>query len=91
MDPKKTRMVLSKGHEVVGPSYSRLSGDAARVMNRGEESGNPNFVDRVHREYDTDRQTDWVTQDSQGNRDGYSGRRADWVTQDSRGYSGQLG
>jgi hypothetical protein len=35
-DLKRTHMVLSKGHEMVGPSYSRLSGDAARVMDRQE-------------------------------------------------------
>jgi hypothetical protein len=39
--------VLSKGHEVVGPGYSRLSGDAARVTDKGEVSGNPNQVGRV--------------------------------------------
>jgi hypothetical protein len=70
-------MVLSKGHEVVGPGYLRLLGDAARVTNRGEESCNPN---RVHRKYDMDRRTYRVTQGSQGNQDGYSGRRADQVT-----------
>jgi hypothetical protein len=32
-------MVLSKGHEVVGPGYSGLLGDTARVVDRGEESG----------------------------------------------------
>jgi hypothetical protein len=41
-DPKRARMVLSKGHEVAGLGYSRLSGDAARVVDRGEESSNPN-------------------------------------------------
>jgi hypothetical protein len=35
-DLKRTHMVLSKGHEMVGPSYSRLSGDGARVMDRQE-------------------------------------------------------
>jgi hypothetical protein len=64
--------VLSTGHELVGPGYSRLSGDAARVTDRGGESGNPNRVDQVRREYDTDRQIDQVTQDSQGNWDGGS-------------------
>jgi hypothetical protein len=54
-DPKRSRMVLSKGHEVVRPSYSRLSGDAARAGDRGEESGILNWVGRVHREYDTGR------------------------------------
>jgi hypothetical protein len=71
--------VLSKGCEVVGPGYLRLSGDTARVADRGEELGNPN---RVHQEYDTDQRTDRVTKD---NRDGYSGRWADWVTWDSGG------
>jgi hypothetical protein len=54
-DPKRTRMVLSKGREVVGLGYSRLAGDAARIVDRGGESGSPNRVDRVHWEYDTDR------------------------------------
>jgi hypothetical protein len=84
-DSKRTRMVLSKGHEVVRPGYSRLSGDAARVTDRGGESGSPNWVDWLRREYDMDRQIDRVTQDSRGNREGYPGRWADWVTQDSRG------
>jgi hypothetical protein len=35
MDPKRTCRVLSKGHEVVRLGYSRLSGDAARVTDRG--------------------------------------------------------
>jgi hypothetical protein len=55
-----------------------LSGDAARVTNRGGELGNPNRVDRV---YGTDR----VTWDSRGNRDGGSGQQADRVTRVSRG------
>jgi hypothetical protein len=79
-DPKRARMVLSKGREVIRLGCSRLSGDAARATNR-EESGNLNRVDRVHREYDTD----WVTRESWSNWDGYLGRRADWVTRDSRG------
>jgi hypothetical protein len=60
-DSKRARMVLSMGHEVVRPGYSRLLGDAARVVGRGEESGNPNRVDWVCWEYDTDRRTDRVT------------------------------
>jgi hypothetical protein len=60
-DPKRTCMMLSKGREVLGLGYSRLSGDAARVTNRGRESDNPNWVGRVCWEYDTDRRTDWVT------------------------------
>jgi hypothetical protein len=57
-DPKRASMVLSKGHEVVGSGYSRLSGDAARVVDKGGESGNPNWV---HREYNTNQRTDRVT------------------------------
>jgi hypothetical protein len=47
-DPMRACMVLSKAREVVGPDYSRLSGDATRVEDRGEESGSPNQIDRVH-------------------------------------------
>jgi hypothetical protein len=72
-DPKRTHRVLSKGHEVVRLGYSRLSGDAARVADRRGESGNPNWVDRVHQEYDTNRRTDQVTRYSRGNQDGGSG------------------
>jgi hypothetical protein len=84
-DPKRARMVLSKGCEVVRLCYPRISGDAARAADRGEESGNPNRVRRVHQEYDTDRQIDQVTRDNRGNREGYSGQRADQLTRDSRG------
>jgi hypothetical protein len=66
-DPKRTCMVPSKGREVVGPGYSWLSRDAARVTDRGGESGSPNQVDRVCWEYDTDRWIDRVTRDSRGN------------------------
>jgi hypothetical protein len=63
-DQKRACMVLSKGCEVVGPGYSRLSGDAARAADRGEKSSNPG---RVGWEYDTDRRIDRVTRDSRGN------------------------
>jgi transketolase N-terminal domain/subunit len=43
-DPKRARVVLSKGHEVVWLGYSRLTGAAAKVTNRGEISGNPSRV-----------------------------------------------
>jgi hypothetical protein len=78
-------MVLANGREVVGPGYSRLLGDAARVANRGGESVSPNRVDQVRWENDTDQWTDPVTRDSWGKRDEYSGRWADRVTRDSRG------
>jgi hypothetical protein len=41
-DPKRARLVLSKGHELVGPGYSRQSGATVEVMHKGENSGNPN-------------------------------------------------
>jgi hypothetical protein len=46
-DPKREQVVLSKGREVVGPGYLRLSGVAAEVMHKGENSGHPNWVNRV--------------------------------------------
>jgi hypothetical protein len=39
--------VLPKGHEVVGPGYSRISSAAAEVMHKGENSGNHNQINRV--------------------------------------------
>jgi transketolase N-terminal domain/subunit len=33
-DPKRARVVLSKGHEVVGSDYSRVTGVAANVTPR---------------------------------------------------------
>jgi hypothetical protein len=57
-------MVSSRVHKVVGPDYTRLSGDAARVTDRGEESGNPNRANRVCREYNMDRQIDQFAQDN---------------------------
>jgi hypothetical protein len=83
--PKRAHMVLSKGHEMVVPSYPMLLGDATRAMNRGEESGNPKWVGRVRWEYDMDRRIDRVSRYSQGNWKGYLGRWADRVTQDSWG------
>jgi hypothetical protein len=65
-DPKRARVVLSKGREVVGPSYSGLSGAAAEVMHKGENSGNPNRVNRVSKteqRYPSQvNRTDWVSQ-----------------------------
>jgi hypothetical protein len=72
--------VLSKGREVVRLGYLRLSGDAARVVDRGRESDNFNRVGRVRQEYDTDRWTDWVTRGGRGIWDSDSGQQADQVT-----------
>jgi hypothetical protein len=66
--------VLSNGRDMVWLGYSRLSGDATRIVDRGGESGNPNRVDWVHRGYDTNWRIDQATQDSRGNWDGGSGQ-----------------
>jgi hypothetical protein len=57
MDPKRACVVLSKGCEVVGPGNSRSIGAAAKVTNRGENSGNPNWVSQDN---SSDRQEDLV-------------------------------
>jgi hypothetical protein len=71
-DPKRAQVVLSNGHEVVGLDYLRLSGAAAEVMHKGENSGNPNRVNRVskteQRYPSRVNQTDRVSQISQDNR-----------------------
>jgi hypothetical protein len=46
-DPKRACVVLSKGCKVVGPSYSRVIGVAAKVMDNKENSGNHGWVNRV--------------------------------------------
>jgi hypothetical protein len=46
-DPKRARVVLSKGHEVVGLGYSRVIDVSAKVMHNKENSGNHGRVDRV--------------------------------------------
>jgi hypothetical protein len=61
-DPKRTCVVLSKGREVVRLGYSRLIGAAAKVMDRGENPGNPS---RVSQDNSMDRQADQVGRVSQ--------------------------
>jgi hypothetical protein len=46
-DLRRERVVLPKGREVVGPGYSRLIGAATKVTDRGDDSGNPNWVNWV--------------------------------------------
>jgi hypothetical protein len=46
-DPKRAHVVPSKGREVVGLGYSRLTGAAANVTDRGENSGNPGRINQV--------------------------------------------
>jgi hypothetical protein len=40
-DMNRAHVVLSKGYEVVGLGYSRLTGAAVKVMDRGENLANP--------------------------------------------------
>jgi hypothetical protein len=70
-DLKRSRVVLSKGHEVVKPGYSRVIGVAAKVTDKREILGNQ---DRVH----------WVSQNS--NTDWQADRvgRVSWVGQFTR-------
>jgi hypothetical protein len=46
-DPKRAHVMLSQGHEVVGPGYSKLSSAAATETNKGRRSDNLNRVTRV--------------------------------------------
>jgi hypothetical protein len=66
-DPKRARGMLSKGHEVDGLGYSRLTGAAAKVTDRGENLGNSSRVSWVNQGSNTDRQADRVSQVSQDN------------------------
>jgi hypothetical protein len=66
-NPKRALVVLSKGREVVGPGYSRLTNVAAKVTDRGENSGNLSWVSRVSQYNSTDRQADRVNRVSQDN------------------------
>jgi hypothetical protein len=46
-DLKRACVVLSKGREVVGPGYSRLTGANTTVTDRGENLGNYSRVNWV--------------------------------------------
>jgi hypothetical protein len=46
-DPKRACVVLSKGHEVVRLGYSRLTGAAAKVTDREENSGTPTGLAKI--------------------------------------------
>jgi hypothetical protein len=64
-DPKRARVVLSKGHEVVRLRYLRLTGAAAKVTDRGENSSNPSHVNRVSKtEQHYPSRVSWVSQNS---------------------------
>jgi hypothetical protein len=90
-DPKRARVVMSKGHEVVRLGYSRLTGVVTKVTDRRENSGNPNWVNRVSKTKQhypsrvsrvsqgnrTDRQAERVSQVSQNNS---TDQQANWVS-----------
>jgi hypothetical protein len=46
-DPKRARVVPSKGREVVGPGYLRVIGVAAKITDKRENSGNHGWVNWV--------------------------------------------
>jgi transketolase N-terminal domain/subunit len=56
-DPNRARVVLSKGHEVVGPGYLRVTGVAGKVTDKRENLG---YHDRVSQNSNTDQQADRV-------------------------------
>jgi hypothetical protein len=53
-DPKRARVVLSQGREVVEPSYSRVRGVATKVTDKKENSdnhGRVNWVSKIEQYY----------------------------------------
>jgi hypothetical protein len=46
-DPKRARVMLSQGREVVGPGYSKLSSATATLMDKGRSSDILNRVTQV--------------------------------------------
>jgi hypothetical protein len=77
-DPKRAHVVLSKGREVVGSGYLRLIGTTAKVMDMGENLGNPSRVNRVSKmEQHYPSRISWVSQDNSID------RQADRVSQNS--------
>jgi hypothetical protein len=53
-DPKRAHVILSMGHEVVGSSYSMVTGVAAQVTDKKENSGKHGQVNRVSQNSNTD-------------------------------------
>jgi hypothetical protein len=77
-DLKRARILVSKGHEVVRPSNSRLTGAAGKVTDMGENLGNHSRVNQVSKM--EQHYLSWVSRVSQGNN---TDRQADWVSQNS--------
>jgi hypothetical protein len=71
-DTKRERVVLSKGHEVVGPGHLRVTGVATNVIDKKENSGNHSRVHRVSKiEQHYPSRVKWVSQNSNTNRQAY--------------------
>jgi hypothetical protein len=79
-DLKRAHVVLSKGHEVVRLGYSRLTGAAAKVTDRGENLGNSS---QIRPDNSTDRQADQVSRVSQDNSTDRQADRVSRVSQNS--------
>jgi hypothetical protein len=79
-DLKRAHVVLSKGHKVVRPGYSRVTGVAAKVMDKRENSGNHDRVNRVSRNSNTYRQADQVGRVGQVTPNSSTDRRIDQVS-----------
>jgi uncharacterized protein YidB (DUF937 family) len=76
-DLKRACVVLSKGREMVGLGYSRLTSAAAKVTDRVENSGNHSRVSWVSQDNNTDRQADQV---SQHNNTDQQAEQVSWVS-----------
>jgi hypothetical protein len=81
-DPKRARVVLSKGCEVVRLDYSRLIGAAIEVTGRGENPGNSSRVNRVSKmgQHYMCR----VSRVNQNNSMDWQADQVGWVSQNSR-------
>jgi hypothetical protein len=74
-------VVLSKGHKVVGPSYSRVTGVAANVTDKRENLVNHCRVNRVSKMEQHD--PSWVSQNSNADYQADRVGRATWVIPNS--------
>jgi hypothetical protein len=79
-DMKRAHVVLSKGQKVVGLGYSRVTGVATKVMDKRENSGNHDRVNRVSQNSNTDQQADRVGRVGQVTPNSSTDRRIDQVS-----------
>jgi hypothetical protein len=76
-DPKKARVVLSKGCEVVEPGHSRLIGAVAKVTDRGENSGNSSRVNQFSKT--EQHYLSQVSRVGRVNQDSNTDQQEDWI------------